>query len=270
MARIRTVKPEFWSSEQIMECSTNARLLFIGLWNFCDDYGRHPFSPKQIKALVFPGDNFTPDDVRGMLDELSTNDLIVVYNVEGKEFFQVTGWHHQKIDKRQDAKFPGPLDDRSTIIRRTVSTERNTEGKGEERIDRSNLRLDLPVPAKPARPPKADRNKISYPADFEEFWKAYPTDPNMPKPNALKAWNALSEDDRRAATASLPAFRQFCSKDPTYRPVYAERYLSQRRFEGHSAPTTAPAIDETPEAKAERWKLTFNEIVNGTVGGGNA
>lgn len=34
MARIRTIKPEFWTSEQVMGCAPLARLLFIGLWNF--------------------------------------------------------------------------------------------------------------------------------------------------------------------------------------------------------------------------------------------
>jgi hypothetical protein len=46
MARIRTIRPEFWTSEQVTECSMPARLLFIGLWNFCDDGGRMPYSPK--------------------------------------------------------------------------------------------------------------------------------------------------------------------------------------------------------------------------------
>lgn len=109
MSRIRSIKPEFWSSEQIMECSTNARLLFIGLWNFCDDAGRHPFAPKQIKALVFPGDDLSIDEVARMLDELSTNGLIVRYAIDGKEYFYVTGWSHQKIDRPQKAKYPEPL-----------------------------------------------------------------------------------------------------------------------------------------------------------------
>ena len=30
-----------WTSEQIVECSPIARLLFIGMWNFCDDGGNH-------------------------------------------------------------------------------------------------------------------------------------------------------------------------------------------------------------------------------------
>jgi len=47
MARIRTIKPEFWVSEQVGECSPNARLLFIGMWNFCDDRGVHPAKPNR-------------------------------------------------------------------------------------------------------------------------------------------------------------------------------------------------------------------------------
>jgi hypothetical protein len=113
MARIRSIKPDFWTSEQIMECSPNARLMFIGLWNFCDDHGRHPLAPKQIKALLFPSDDITADDVSRMFGELSANDLLTTYSVDGKEYFQVTGWHHQKIDKPQKPKYPAPLQEHS-------------------------------------------------------------------------------------------------------------------------------------------------------------
>lgn len=37
MPRIRTIKPEYWTSEQVLDLSIPARLAFIGLWNFCDD-----------------------------------------------------------------------------------------------------------------------------------------------------------------------------------------------------------------------------------------
>lgn len=37
MSSYRAVKLEFWTSDQVMSCSREARLLFIGLWNFCDD-----------------------------------------------------------------------------------------------------------------------------------------------------------------------------------------------------------------------------------------
>jgi hypothetical protein len=107
MARIRSIKPEFWTPEQIMECSTNARLLFIGLWNFCDDEGRHPESVRRLKAEVFPGDDLTLEGVQSLVDELVAHGLIDVYETaQGEGFWQVTGWHHQRIDKPQDSRFP--------------------------------------------------------------------------------------------------------------------------------------------------------------------
>lgn len=134
MARIRTIKPEFWTSEQVTECSMNARLLFIGIWNFCDDAGRMNASPKQIKALVLPADDISSESVRGMLDELEKNGLLIRYIVDGKEFLQVTGWKHQKIDRPQPPKYPGPekeAADHSSNDRRTFDDGR--EGKGEDR-----------------------------------------------------------------------------------------------------------------------------------------
>ncbi|MDP9653663.1 UNVERIFIED_ORG: hypothetical protein J2W87_001572 [Pseudomonas putida] len=116
MARIRTVKPEFWTSEQVMECSALARLLFIGIWNFCDDAGNHPLSPKTLKALVFPGDDITANQVSDLLAELESNGLLSVYSHSAKLYLHVNGWHHQKIDKPtiKHPSFVQPLEDRST------------------------------------------------------------------------------------------------------------------------------------------------------------
>lgn len=50
MARIRSIKPEFWTSEQVMALSPLARLAFLGMWNFCDDAGIHPASAKTLNA----------------------------------------------------------------------------------------------------------------------------------------------------------------------------------------------------------------------------
>lgn len=142
MARIRSIKPEFWSSEQVMECSLNARLLFIGLWNFCDDAGRHPLAHRQIKALVFPGDDLSTSDIKRMFDELSTNGLIETYTIDGKEYFQVTGWRHQKIDRPQSAKYPAPLTEHSTNVR--DGKDEGEEGKGKESSEANASGADAP------------------------------------------------------------------------------------------------------------------------------
>lgn len=79
--------------------------------------------------------------------------------------------------------------------------------------------------------------RVAYPESFEQFWKAYPTDKLMSKKAAAGAWARLSEDDKQTAIASTAAFRAYCSKEKTYRPVHAVRYLNERRFDGF-APTT--------------------------------
>lgn len=138
MARYRTIKPEFWTSEQVMECSTNARLMFIGMWNFADDAGRLPLSAKAIKAQIFPSDDITSENIRGMIDELSSNGLVKIYRIEDKEFLQITGWHHQKIDKPQKPKYPPPPTEtpsESTNVRRMVAPERKKEEKGKKEED---------------------------------------------------------------------------------------------------------------------------------------
>jgi len=82
MARIRTIKPEFWTSEQITDCSLVARLMFIGMLNFCDDHGVHPASIKRLKMEVFPSDELGNDAIQTMIDELVKAGLLYPYLVD--------------------------------------------------------------------------------------------------------------------------------------------------------------------------------------------
>lgn len=226
MARIRSIKPDFWTSEQVMECSPNARLMFIGMWNFADDHGRLPCSPKTIKAQIFPADDIDATNVRRMIDELSSNGLVRIYEVDGKEFLLITGWHHQKIDKRQPAKYPeppAPSNEQSTNVRRTVSTDlRGSEGIGEER--------------KHCPDAKAPRTKQVYSEEFEtKFWQPYPRTPTMSKSEAWKAWMKLTPEQRVASCQAIEPYRRHLRSKPTLETVHACRFLSQQRFEGFVA-----------------------------------
>jgi hypothetical protein len=110
MARYRTIKPEFWQSEQVVSCSFGARLLFIGIWNFADDWGRHYASVGGIRMKVFPGDQCKLDDVRGWISELLEQKLLAEYETrDGVRVWQVTGWErHQRISRRYPSKIPPP------------------------------------------------------------------------------------------------------------------------------------------------------------------
>ena len=57
-----------------------------------------PFSPKKIKMLVFPGDDV---DVPSCLEELSREDLIRVYEGEGRRYLAIRNFAvHQRIEKK--------------------------------------------------------------------------------------------------------------------------------------------------------------------------
>lgn len=97
MARIRTIKPDFWTDDTITECSLSARLLFIGMWNFADDYGNLDRSAKQIKARVFPVDNINCEE---FIQELITHGLLSEYSVSEKKYLHIHGFtDHQLINR---------------------------------------------------------------------------------------------------------------------------------------------------------------------------
>jgi len=106
MARIRSIKPEFWTDEKVVAVSPLARLVFIGLWNFVDDHGRIPYSPLRLKMQILPADSA---DFPQLLAEISEIGLVTIYAVDDKQYLQVNGFDkHQKIDKRAKSKYPDP------------------------------------------------------------------------------------------------------------------------------------------------------------------
>lgn len=137
MARIRSIKPEFFTSDQVAECSPNARLAFIGIWVFADDSGIHPASNARLKMEVFPADSFDKDAIGAMVQELNDAGLIESYMVNGESFWRVTGWDkHQKIDQ-PTYKYPLPDGHIPSKVRRmsgeSSPTSSRTFGVGEER-----------------------------------------------------------------------------------------------------------------------------------------
>jgi uncharacterized protein YdaU (DUF1376 family) len=106
----------------------------------------------------------------------------------------------------------------------------------------------LSAGADPLPPPKPRSERKTYPEAFEAFWRDYPTDPNMSKKAAAEKWVRLSPEDRAAAQAAIPAFKAYCQKRPDYRPVHAERFLSQRRFDGFLDASRPAASGDLPAA----------------------
>ena len=99
VARIRTIKPEFWTDEKIVSLPFEARLLFIGLWSYADDTGALDYSVDRLRMQIFPGDGQT--DVDGLIDLLVISDLLDVWIADdgSRRLITVRNWSkHQKID----------------------------------------------------------------------------------------------------------------------------------------------------------------------------
>ena len=112
MARIRSIKPEFWTSESIARLPHRARLTFIGLWSYVDDNGVGRDVERLIAAALYPLEEDPREGlamVREDLATLSRHSRIVRYEVEGKPYLFVEGWdEHQKIDKPNKGRYPRP------------------------------------------------------------------------------------------------------------------------------------------------------------------
>lgn len=128
MARIRTIKPEFWTDETVTECSLTARLLFIGLWNFADDNGNIERSSKQMKMKIFPADNV---EVEPLVIELMANGLLIEYETNGHKYLNIKGFtKHQVINKPSKTGHPKLEDSLNTTV--ALRDDSSTEGKGME------------------------------------------------------------------------------------------------------------------------------------------
>lgn len=111
MARIRTIKPGFFESEDVSALPLRARLTWIGLWTQCDDHGRTKDNARLIKARIWPLDDVTLREVEDDLITLAAEGRIVRYEVDGKRYLAIVNWHeHQTINRPSPSNIPPPVD----------------------------------------------------------------------------------------------------------------------------------------------------------------
>ncbi|MEW6775271.1 MAG: hypothetical protein AB1405_03205 [Bdellovibrionota bacterium] len=107
MARIRTVKPEFFTSESVGSLSPLARLAFAGLWCHADRRGRLEDKPRTLKTRILPYDEC---DFGELLQELVRTECIFRYEIGGRRFIQVVNFEkHQVVNPRENESYiPAP------------------------------------------------------------------------------------------------------------------------------------------------------------------
>lgn len=115
MARIRTVKPQYWTDGKIARLPDHTALFFIALWNFSDDYGYFSLDTLELSLSM---SRWRSQSINRMLRTLSEAGLIRVSTGSrggqtgvraGSGVGQVVGWEHQRIKDRHLSKWNGTL-----------------------------------------------------------------------------------------------------------------------------------------------------------------
>jgi hypothetical protein len=241
MPRIRSIKPEFWTSKTIARLSRDSRLFFIGLWNYADDMGVLLDSDRKILGDLFPFDeDLTVKNIAAWKSELVKQNLIVCVSYNSKEFIIIRAWkEHQKIDNPSKKSWLSQETIESLSSGYRESPEKVTVGLG---IGDWGMRngeggdIDRQSEDVQESPDNVLKQASSvYAPDFEDFWKAYPR--KVGKGAAFKAWKKEDPDlaDVLQALEWQIKQNQWVKDGGQFIP-HPATWLNQRRWEDEAAP----------------------------------
>jgi len=191
MARIRTIKPEFFTSEDIVALSPFARLLYIALWCEADREGRLFWKPKTFKIRYFPADDL---DINALCEEILASGVVELYD-DGLAHIPMF-LKHQHINPRESkSELPEPVKKKARVS--DASTTRESRDS------------DVQV----GREGKEGKEHASVDAGFDAFWQAYPL--KKSKKDAVKAWAKIKPNEHLAGKILQAVQRAMTSEDWT-------------------------------------------------------
>lgn len=235
--RIRSVKPEFWRSDDITALSREHRLLFIGLWQYVDDNGVGIDDYRQISADLFALED-DQNEVRAYVrDGLATLEralLIERYEVGGKPLLFIHSWdRHQRVDRPGKPRFPRPVPDAPPPTWESPDTpdcdtsasrhprECDATGEGEQGSRGAGATTSL-------------NDRLD--AGFDDFWAAYPK--KVDKQKAKKAWRATRRRGvpaEKLISGSAGYARERASENPQF-TKYPATWLNSGAYDNEPEP----------------------------------
>jgi hypothetical protein len=206
MARIRTIKPEFFTSEDIVTMSPLARLLYVALWCESDREGRMEWKPVTFKMRYLPGDEC---DLSTLAGELIAKGLIVLYEADGKKYAEIpTFTEHQVINNREASSTLPSRDKHAKPTRATRVKAEGKEGKGKE------------------------GKEYAVSAGFDAFWKAWPAgDRKQDRKACWVKWEAQGLEEVSAQILADVVAKKATQKWQSGFVEMPETYLNNRRWE---------------------------------------
>ena len=139
MARIRTIKPDFFTSADIVALSPLARLLYIGLWCEADREGRMGWNTVTFKLRYLPADAC---DIDALCEELTRKGLVKLYG-DGLAYIPKFT-EHQHVNPRESVSTLPEPEQKPRVATRPSRVSDTQGGKGrkgkEGDIDASKTR----------------------------------------------------------------------------------------------------------------------------------
>jgi len=184
VARIRTLKPEFWTDEKLAPLPPIDRLVFIGLISQADDAGRLVDNVRLLDGLLFP---MTNDTCEPSLETLARLSRIIRYtSSSGQKLIQITNWSdHQRVDKPSKHVLPAPTDEQL----KAVLSQQFAKGSRDSREDVARVSRDTRAPTLDLGPRTNDLGtdteaKASEAAPRDEKQPSEPSDAPPRRPSA--------------------------------------------------------------------------------------
>lgn len=199
MARIRSVKPDFFTSEVIASLPLSARLTFIGLWTYVDDNGVGLDNERLILAAVWPLEA-DPTAVLARTHEdlmkiaaAGRNEtrpgLITRYVHARRRLVHVTSWtEHQKVGHPGKPRYPLPTEPGVTCT------------YIDPREDSADLHEGLMKPHEDLTPEQGYRVKGSRVKGSRDIQPASPSAAGRPRPPRAPPADATVNQRARSVT----------------------------------------------------------------------
>ena len=238
MARIRTIKPDFWTDGNMVKLSPFARLLYIGMWNFtlCD-HGHVADDAMKLKLQILPMD---PVDIDALLAEIMAQGRVIrVADEDGRTYLLVKRFEdHQKIDPRWKTRCPACAhQDSLAPIETPVSFTEPQRDSPELPLGRDGKGWEgKKTSSSPAPPPK----------EFDAFWASYPR--KIGKEAARKAFvKAITKTTAGKIMDGVEQLRiEVAGKDQQFTP-HAATWLNAGRWDDEIA---SPSVASVPNGYA--------------------
>lgn len=166
MSRIRTIKPELFSSASAKRLPMGARWLFAGLLTEADDDGRLLASARKIAGNVFPNDDdVTEAHVEGWLCSLEAKGMIAFYVVGGVRYLHIPNFRkHQRVSHPTPSRLPAPPETSGA----TPEVLASPSGKAPEPLGKdlgSGIEVEREVEVEAAAPPPSLTPQETKPRD---------------------------------------------------------------------------------------------------------